>query len=348
LIEISVQIIAKSNAKMTQPRRVRIITPLGKDAVVLVDSNGKALKHAGKGFTNHFKNVVIEGHEQDHGAGGGLLIDDVSSQSSASITNVNDIGDLNVDGGGSIGSSIGTPGRMGLGVSTDQHHHHHGSGAGAGAGAGGESRSPSRASRGGRRDGTRSRAGRSAGKGKGGDMDTYDHDMQAKLVVTWQTIELSSHKKLMFMQKYSTDMYSVELGRATDLWAEAAVYVMARTCCLKLATKFFVSLFIFVFRPPNNILIIFLVSCFVARILCHASVRNGAELGVLGTYSSHLVVFVYGIGSANVSRNDSIAGQGARTWIHTTPYASRSAYSAFLASSTRGSNASARCSVPHV
>jgi hypothetical protein len=98
LIEISVQIIAKSNAKMTQPRRVRIITPLGKDAVVLVDSNGKALKHAGKGFTNHFKNVVIEGHEQDHGAGGGLLIDDVSSQSSASITNVNDLGDLNVDG----------------------------------------------------------------------------------------------------------------------------------------------------------------------------------------------------------------------------------------------------------
>lgn len=107
-------------------------------------------------------------------------------------------------------------------------------------------------SRGGTSGGPSSRAGgrvgRGAGRslksgggshGHGGANNNEEHDMQAKLVATWQTIELSSHKRLSFMQKYSTDMYSVELGRATDLWAEAAVFVVARLCCLKLANKFF-------------------------------------------------------------------------------------------------------------
>jgi hypothetical protein len=65
--------------------------------------------------------------------------------------------------------------------------------------------------------------------------------MQAKLVATWQTIELSSHKRLWFMQKYSTDTFAAELGRATDLWAEAAVFIVARVHALKLANKLSVS-----------------------------------------------------------------------------------------------------------
>ena len=30
-----------------------------------------------------------------------------------------------------------------------------------------------------------------------------------------------------FMRKYSTDEYSMEMGRAVDIWSESAVYVVA-------------------------------------------------------------------------------------------------------------------------
>ncbi len=43
------------------------------------------------------------------------------------------------------------------------------------------------------------------------------------------------------MQKYSTDTFAAELGRATDLWAEAAVFIVARVHALKLANKLSVS-----------------------------------------------------------------------------------------------------------
>jgi hypothetical protein len=61
---------------------MRIITPLGRDAVTLTDSNGKALKHATKGFRNHFTNIVIEGHDDE----------------SASVTSTTDIGDQSPTG----------------------------------------------------------------------------------------------------------------------------------------------------------------------------------------------------------------------------------------------------------
>ena len=62
---------------------MRIITPLGREAVTLIDSNGKALKHASKGFVNHFTNIKIEGHD-DVSSQGGVEDDTIMSPSNAS------------------------------------------------------------------------------------------------------------------------------------------------------------------------------------------------------------------------------------------------------------------------
>ena len=56
---------AKSNSKLNQPRRIRIIPPLGKQATTLTDSRGKPMKVSRKGFTNHFKNIAIDGQQED-------------------------------------------------------------------------------------------------------------------------------------------------------------------------------------------------------------------------------------------------------------------------------------------
>ncbi len=44
-----------NNSKVVQPKRLRTIAPLGKEAISLLDSRGRASKDASKGFLNHFK-----------------------------------------------------------------------------------------------------------------------------------------------------------------------------------------------------------------------------------------------------------------------------------------------------
>ena len=39
------------------------------------------------------------------------------------------------------------------------------------------------------------------------------------------------------MRKYSTDEYSMEMGRAVDMWGEVAVYVLAVVELMKLFNK---------------------------------------------------------------------------------------------------------------
>lgn len=61
--------------------------------------------------------------------------------------------------------------------------------------------------------------------GEGGEGEV---NMQAKLQVAWDCIRMPAQSRLAFMRKYSTEGYSIELPKATDMWSEAAVFVIAR------------------------------------------------------------------------------------------------------------------------
>jgi hypothetical protein len=52
-----------------------------------------------------------------------------------------------------------------------------------------------------------------------------------------------------FMHKYSTDEYSMEMGRAVDMWSEAALLVLCIVELNKILGKVKVRLLAFAFVP---------------------------------------------------------------------------------------------------
>mmetsp|Transcript_24072 Transcript_24072/g.23137 ORF Transcript_24072/g.23137 Transcript_24072/m.23137 type:complete len:732 (+) Transcript_24072:2-2197(+) len=69
---------------------------------------------------------------------------------------------------------------------------------------------------------------------KGLEVETMATCMQRKLVQMWDCLQVPASERLDFMRKFSLYPYSMQLGRATDQWAEVAVLVMARQEILKL------------------------------------------------------------------------------------------------------------------
>lgn len=73
-----------------------------------------------------------------------------------------------------------------------------------------------------------------------------DDGFQEKIVAAWDTLLVPASARLAFMRKYSTEEFSMEMTRAVDLWAEAAVYTLAISEIVKLITKIKVSVFNFI------------------------------------------------------------------------------------------------------
>jgi hypothetical protein len=50
--------------------------------------------------------------------------------------------------------------------------------------------------------------------------------MQDKLLAIWDCLQIPTLTRISFMRKYSSEAYSVEMGRAVDMWGEATVFVL--------------------------------------------------------------------------------------------------------------------------
>ena len=91
------------------------------------------------------------------------------------------------------------------------------------------------------------------------DTDNAVYDMQDKLLAIWDNLQVPTMSRIEFMKKYSTEAYSIEMGKAIDMWGEAAVIVMVLcelTSLLKKVKVSFCNL-----NSYNNLIICSLV-CF--------------------------------------------------------------------------------------
>jgi hypothetical protein len=56
--------------------------------------------------------------------------------------------------------------------------------------------------------------------------DEAVYEMHDKLLVIWDCLQIPTLTRISFMRKYSSEAYSVEMGRAVDMWGEATVFVL--------------------------------------------------------------------------------------------------------------------------
>lgn len=228
------RILINANAKMTKPRKIRSIAPLGKSAVILTNANGKP-PTTKKGFINYFRDPVQESSSDDESsqtskrAHKKLAYDESLFAPGGSGTE-----EFATRSGGGEGGGEFSPGQFPT--------HSPDTPNAGGGGADSRDNSPSSRSRSRRRGtGSRSRSrSRSRGKAKAGSIANEEeiiYDMQTKLVQTWDLLQVPALQRLSFMRKYCSPTYAAEMARAVDMWAEAAVYVSTRVEVLKLLKK---------------------------------------------------------------------------------------------------------------
>lgn len=229
----SAKLFAKlNNSKLIKPKKIRRMAPLGRDAVQLLDSRGRASKLAMRGFVNVFRVAPKKSRGKSAGengnAGEGGEDEDTSTSGSSSSSDRDEESvmerlegvDLEEDGGSSVASSNTslTAGFDGDGSS--------------------KGRSRSRRRLMGAMDGSSIYTSNSSRKRSGATFDDgldsilypplteTDLDLQVKLQATWDALQMSATHRLAFMAKYSTQVYASEMSRAIDLWADAAVLLI--------------------------------------------------------------------------------------------------------------------------
>lgn len=74
--------------------------------------------------------------------------------------------------------------------------------------------------------------------------DADEPGVQDKLLATWNCLQVSAQTRFAFMRKYSTAAYLVEMGKAVDIWAEAAVLIVSTAELLKLTQKIKANLYV--------------------------------------------------------------------------------------------------------
>jgi hypothetical protein len=209
------RMLIKQSAKLVKTRKMRQVPPLGRLATVLMDSKGKVMKESLKGFRNSFKDLDVnessgsEDEEDDEDK----LDTDIYDDDNAISTN-------------EVAAESASPSQKEKNNNVAGEVHFD---------------IPDRKSK------SRSRSrGRSRGKDrKTGVISADNHDnsgadepeMQTKLVLAWDSMQVPASHRLGFMKKYSTAIYAVVFTRATDMWSESAVFALARLEIIKLVKR---------------------------------------------------------------------------------------------------------------
>eukprot|EP01039_Chlorochromonas_danica_P008376 gene8376-9232_t len=230
----SAKLFAKlNNSKLIKPKKIRRMAPLGRDAVQLLDSRGRASKLAMRGFVNVFRVASKKSRGKsagENGNGGEEGDGEDTSTSGSSSSSDREEGsvmerlegvDLEEDGASSVASSNTS---LTAGFDAD------------GSSRAGRSRSRRRLMA--SMDGSSIQTSNSSRKRSGVTFDDgldsilypplteADLDLQVKLQATWDSLQMSATHRLAFMAKYSTQVYASEMSRAIDLWADAAVLLI--------------------------------------------------------------------------------------------------------------------------
>lgn len=208
------RMLIKQSAKLVKTRKMRQVPPLGRLATVLMDSKGKIMKESLKGFRNTFKEMNLNessGSEDDEDDD--ILDTDIYDDDQVNTTNETAAelaSPYENEKNGNVASEVHfeIPDRKNI-----------------------KSRSRSR--------------GRSRGKDRKTGVISSDNDneggdepeMQTKLVLAWDSMQVPASHRLGFMKKYSTAIYAVVFTRATDMWSEAAVFALARLEIIKLVKR---------------------------------------------------------------------------------------------------------------
>lgn len=182
---------------ITKIPKLRAIAPLGKNAVTIIDTRGNEKAISSKGFFNIFTTRNAS--------------DDTTKDNStihSYAASVTDDDEKSVDDNKEEVLPPQTPTFPGASPPGTQ----------------GTQRSPSPSN-------SRRSRNRSRGKKPGilHDSDKLDGpDFQTKLVCVWDCLQMPALNRLTFMRKYASKAFAAELTRATDMWGEVAVLVLAK------------------------------------------------------------------------------------------------------------------------
>ena len=188
----------------TKIPKIRAMAPLGKSAVIITDSKGSEKAISSKGFFNLFAARTVLSEESTR--------DTVTLHTDEKTRDDESIPDTPIQLADTAPPTPSFPGAVPSRLSSP---------------AMGERRTPSPSNS--RRSRNRSR-GKKPGliaQGAAGE-DVSGPDFQAKLVCVWDSLQTPALQRLAFMRKYATKAFAAELTRATDMWAEATVLVLAR------------------------------------------------------------------------------------------------------------------------
>lgn len=194
-------------------RKVRTIAPLGKTAVLLMDSKGQVKKLSTQGFKNYFVDPTAE----DDGSS-------TMSRDQAEDSPSKDVQDFDytLTSAADEMTSVDQAGNTYGGVFDDHDFQSRKSS---------PSRSPT--SRFGSRK-TRSRRRTTSSVDGGGDDIP---EMQSKLTCAWELMQVPMIARLAFLRKYSTVGHTPELEAASDLLAQISILVVFRKEILKYRKK---------------------------------------------------------------------------------------------------------------
>lgn len=250
--QVSKKLLAKLNSNLTKPRMPRKVAPLGKEALSLTDSRGKASRMSLKGFRNVFKaNVATESTPQtphtdmnEYENGHRIIEMDVIDRLKMTKSDDDSYSRL-------AGPLENKDEQDDSSVTSDKNERKLN-----------RSRSNIRS-----RQFSREMAIRNSSKfGTTNSFDVEDIpkvtedmaiDMQSKLVTVWDSLKVNSHDRLNFMMKYSSNVYAIEMNKAVDLWAEVSVYTIILEEIIALFKKIKSGMILFPLRSRNVINTIF-------------------------------------------------------------------------------------------
>lgn len=268
-----------TTSKMVKPKRLRTVAPLGKNAISLLDSRGKASKDAQKGFHNHFKVVstlAAASAEEAPAMTNALRTDDILGRLEA-VRQDSNLSQSMLDETGSIDetSSVMSQESAIYGIGSP-YQHTSGGRAGSPYSPGTTSR-PGTETGGGRLSRNRSRfrvrSESALQKKKSGLLDNNDedkddysteHEIPDKLLAVWECLNAPASARMDFICKYSTEAYSAEMAKSVDLWGAVAAYACIAESMFSVCRKLKKGLFV---MPMTSKMIITAISAHIPPIV---------------------------------------------------------------------------------
>lgn len=224
--QLSNKLLSRLSSSLSRPRKPRRIAPLGRDAMALTDSRGKAAKIASKGFVNIFAGAKEGVNTPSPKKGKDEAEEEMEEKESDILTRLQGRGASRGGGRGADGGNGSVDDSRGLHQLRQQQ-----SSRESGRWRSSRSKSSLR---------MRQQTGMSLE-----DLDDYvalygyfhddvpkvseemECDLQNKIVAVWDSLHLASHERLTFMEKYSSSVVAAEMGHAIDMWAEvAALFIL--------------------------------------------------------------------------------------------------------------------------